>query len=101
MWKEFADKHNIAATEEDVARLKRGLSGFYAAVESINHPSAGGYIQLHHGQKIRNALNREMGDQLASTVAMVLDEMPSHWPPKFKASVAYHLSPLLADVINS
>ncbi|NEJ73803.1 hypothetical protein GR197_25220 [Rhizobium phaseoli] len=97
----FAAKHDIAATADDVARIRRGLARLYAAVEAIELVSDA-YIQLHAGEAIRSAfLKHNPVSGQGHGVAIALAEMPSEWPPKYRASVAYHLSPLLEEVINS
>ncbi|MDW9543316.1 hypothetical protein GOA55_13935 [Sinorhizobium meliloti] len=97
----FATKHDIAATAEDVARIRRALSRFYTAVETAE-PVADTYIQLHTGDSIRAAFikHNPLSGQ-AHGVSMAITEMPEAWPPKYRASVAYHLAPLLDDVVNS
>lgn len=98
---EFAAKHDIAATPEDVARIRRALTKLYGAIEAAN-PVYDTFIQLHAGEAIRAAFlkcNPLHGQ--GHGVSMTLAEMPAHWPPKYRASVAYHLAPLLSDVVNS
>jgi len=97
----FATKHDIAATAEDVARIRRALDRFYTAVETAE-PVSDTYVQIHAGDPIRAAFikHNPLSGQ-AHGVSMVLAEMPETWPPKYRTSVAYHLSPLLADAINS
>lgn len=98
---EFAAKHDIAATAEDVARIRRALTKLYGAIEATN-PIANTYIQLDAGEGIRKAfLKHNPLHSQGHGVAMVLAEMPSEWPPRYRASVSYHLAPLLDDVVNS
>ncbi|RVN85121.1 hypothetical protein [Sinorhizobium meliloti] len=97
----FAIRHDIAATAEDVARIRRALDRFYTAVETAE-PVADSYIQLHAGEAIRSAFvkHNPLSGQAHGT-AMAMEEMPEAWPPKYRASVAFHLSPLLDEVIDS
>ncbi|AWM24958.1 hypothetical protein [Sinorhizobium fredii] len=97
----FAAKHDIAATSEDVARIRRVLGRLYDAVEAIE-PVADTYIQIHAGDAIRSAFikHNPLSGQ-AHGAALALAEMPASWPTKYRASVAYHLSPLLEEVTNS
>lgn len=97
----FATKHDIAATAEDVARIRRALDRFYTAVETAE-PVADTYIQLHVGEVVRAAfIKHNPLSGHAHGTAMTMAEMPEAWPPKYRASVAYHLAPLLDDVVNS
>lgn len=96
----FATKHDIAATAEDVARIKAALQRFYGAVETIDAPRRG-WIQLHDGPAIRTAFEKHNPSTPAHGAAMAISEMPEHWPSTYRASVCYHLSPLLDDVVNS
>lgn len=97
----FATRHDIAATAEDVARIRRALDRFYESIVAEN-PVSDTYAQLHAGEAIRAAFikHNPLSGQ-AHGVSIVLAEMPEHWPTKYRASVAYHLSPLLDDVVNS
>lgn len=97
----FAARHDIAATAEDVTRISRALGRFYTAIETAE-PVADTYIQIHTGDAIRSAFikHNPLSGQ-AHGASMVLAEMPETWPPKYRASVAYHLSPLLEEVVNS
>ncbi|MBX5243275.1 hypothetical protein [Rhizobium sp. NLR3b] len=98
---EFATKHDIAATAADVSRIRSALDRFYAAVAAAT-PVADSYIQLHAGQAIRGFfLQHNPLSGQGHGVALALAEMPAAWPPKYCASVAYHLAPLLDEVINS
>ncbi|WEX75062.1 hypothetical protein PYH37_000395 [Sinorhizobium numidicum] len=94
----FAAKHDIAATSEDVTRIRRALSRFYDAVEAID-PVRRGWIQLHDRPAIMTAFERHQhaGTRRCNGMA----EMPQHWPTTYRASVCYYLAPLLADVVNS
>ncbi|EPE98597.1 hypothetical protein [Rhizobium grahamii] len=97
----FAAKHDIAATGSDVARIRNSLQRFYEAVAAAQ-PVADTYVQQYHGDSIRAAFLRHnplAGQGHGAAVAMA--EMPSAWPTKYRASVAYHLSPLLEEVVNS
>ncbi len=96
----FAKKHDMAATTEDVARIKRHLSKFYEAVELIDRVRDG-WIQLHDGEAVRKAFAKQFSHPTGFDAALAIAEMPVHWPTKYRASVAYHLAPLLDDVINS
>jgi hypothetical protein len=96
----FAKKHDMAATTEDVARIKRHLSKFYEAVELIDRVRDG-WIQLHDGDAIRKALAKQFNPPTGFDAALAMSEMPTHWPTTYRASVAFHLCPLLDDVINS
>lgn len=96
----FAIKHNLCAVADDVARIKRHLAKFYAAVETIDRPRQG-YIQLYDGASVRSAFSAAMKSTLAIDAAIAMAEMPEHWPTKYRASIAYHLAPLLDDVVNS
>ncbi|NRP70596.1 hypothetical protein ILFOPFJJ_01477 [Ensifer psoraleae] len=96
----FAEKHNLCAVPADVARIKRQLRDFYSAVEKIDRPGHH-YIQLHNGDAVRAALARQ-GDLWGGFGAgIALAEMPANWPTKYRASVSYHLAPLLEEVVNS
>ncbi|MDW9761626.1 hypothetical protein GOB02_18890 [Sinorhizobium meliloti] len=97
----FGIRHDIAATAEDVARIRRALDRFYTAIETVE-PVADTYIQLHAGEAVRGAFikHNPLSGQ-AHGIAMAMAEMPETWPPKYRASVAYHLAPLLDDVVNS
>ncbi|EJC75546.1 hypothetical protein Rleg10DRAFT_5820 [Rhizobium leguminosarum bv. trifolii WSM2012] len=98
---EFAAKHDIAATAADVSRIRSALDRFYAAVAAAN-PIADFYVQLHAGEAIRAAfLKHNPLSGQGHGVAVALAEMPAAWPTKYRASVAYHMAPLLAEVINS
>ncbi|MBY5585293.1 hypothetical protein [Rhizobium leguminosarum] len=97
----FASKHDIAATAADVSRIRSALDRFYAAVAAAT-PVADSYIQIHAGEAIRASFlqhNPLSGE--GHGVALTLAEMPAAWPPKYCASVAYHLAPLLDEVLNS
>lgn len=96
----FAAKHNIAATSEDVARIRLALGRFYQAVEAIDVP-CDGWIQLHHGPAVRTALEEHNPSTPAHGAAMAMAEMPERWPTTYRASVAYHLAPLMDEVIDS
>jgi hypothetical protein len=96
----FSKKHDMAATTEDVARIKRHLSKFYEAVELIDHVRDG-WIQLHDGEAIRKAFAKQFNHPTGFDAALAMAEMPSAWSTKYRASVAYHLAPLLSDVVNS
>ncbi|MDX0592405.1 hypothetical protein GOD07_25790 [Sinorhizobium medicae] len=97
----FATKHDIGATAGDVARIKAALQRFYGAVETVE-PIADTYVQIHAGEAIRAAFikHNPLSGQ-AHGAAMAMAEMPENWPTKYRASMAYHLAPLLADAINS
>ena len=96
----FAAKHDIAATAEDVARIRRSLGKFYDAVEAIDAPRQG-WIQIHDGPAVRAAFEKRNPSTPAHGAAMAMAEMPEHWPTTYRASVAYHLSSLLEEVVNS
>ena len=97
----FANKHDIAATSADVARIRNSLLRFYEAVASTE-PVADSYIQIHAGEAIRAAfLKHNPLSGQGHGVALALAEMPPAWPPKYRASVGYHLAPLMEGVINS
>ncbi|MBY3255564.1 hypothetical protein HFO09_07640 [Rhizobium laguerreae] len=97
----FASKHDIGATSQDVTRIRRGLARFYASVEALE-PVSDAYIQLHAGEAILRAfLKHNPLSGQGHGVAIALSEIPQAWPPKYRASVAYHLGPLLEEVINS
>jgi len=96
----FASKHDIAATPQDVARIKAALQRFYAEVEAID-PVRRGWIQLHDGPAIRSEFEKYNPSTPAHGAAMAMAEMPEHWPTTYRASVCYHLAPLLHDVVNS
>ncbi|MDE3825172.1 hypothetical protein I7F13_23695 [Sinorhizobium meliloti] len=96
----FAEEHNLCAIPADVARIKRQLRNFYSAVEKIDRPGHH-YIQLHNGDSVRAALARQADLWGGMGVSMVLAEMPETWSPKYRASVCYHIAPLLDDVVNS
>lgn len=96
----FAARHDIAATAEDVACIKAALQRFYSAVEAIDAPRRG-WIQLHDGPAIRTAFEKHNPSTPAHGAAMAMAEMPDHWPTTYRASVCYHLSPMLDDVVNS
>lgn len=97
---EFATKHDIAATQQDVTRIKAALQRFYGAVEAID-PVRRGWIHLHDGPAIRTAFEKHNPSTPAHGAAMAMAEMPEHWPSTYRASVCYHLAPLLDEVINS
>lgn len=99
-WQEFATRHHLCAVAEDVARIKRQLAKFFAAVELIDPPHSG-YIQLYHGAAIRDAFTATMQTSMACDAAIAMAEMPPTWPTKYRASVAFHLAPLLDEVVNS
>jgi hypothetical protein len=96
----FATKHSLCATPNDVARISRQLAKFFGAVETIDSPHRG-YIQLYDGEAVRSAFQSAMQSDMAVDAAIAMAEMPEHWPTKYRASVAYHLAPLLDDVVNS
>ena len=96
----FATKHNLCAVPEDVARIKRQLARFFDAVEEIE-PLHDGYVQLYHGDAVRSAFRTAMQSDMAVDAAIAIAEMPERWPTKYRASVAYHLAPLLDEVVNS
>lgn len=96
----FAAKHRLSAVSDDVARIRRQLAKFYSAVEMIDPPRQG-YIQLYDGASVRSAFTDAMESDMAADAVIALAEMPERWPPKYRASVAYHLAPLLDDVVNS
>ncbi|MNV89871.1 hypothetical protein D3C71_1842020 [compost metagenome] len=81
-------------------RVKAQLSSFFSAVENIERPG-NYYIQLNHGDAIRAELAKRSDLWGGFGAAMAMAEMPEHWPTKYRASVAYHLAPLLEDVVNS
>lgn len=97
---DFAKKYNMAATDEDVARVKRELAAFYADVERID-PLLTHHVQLDDGQAIRAAIDKRSSLWGAQGAVMAINEMPEHWGPRYKASVGYHLGPLMHEVINS
>lgn len=99
-WQEFASRHNLCAVADDVARIKRQLTKFFSAVETIDPPHSG-YVQLYDGAAIRSAFSATMQTSMAYDAAIAMVEMPSTWPTKYRASVAYHLAPFLDDVVNS
>ncbi|UGX87105.1 hypothetical protein [Phyllobacterium meliloti] len=102
----FEKKHNIAATRDDVTKIKNRLRKFYKAVETIDRPHDG-YIQLYHGDAVRKAAESAFGASIGQTWTLAMDaaiairEMPEEWSTKYRASVAYHLAPILSDVVNS
>jgi hypothetical protein len=96
----FATKHSLCAATGDVARVKRQLAKFYAAVELIDPPRCG-YVQLYDGEAVRSAFTATMHSTMAIDAAIAMAEMPEHWPTRYRASVAYHLCPLLDEVVNS
>jgi len=96
----FAAKHDIAATAEDVARIRRAIGKFYDAVEAVDAPRQG-WIQLYDGPAIRAAFEKHNPSTPAHGAAMAMAEMPEHWPTTYRASVCYHLAPLLDDAVNS
>ncbi|PDS68916.1 hypothetical protein [Rhizobium phaseoli] len=98
---EFATKHDIAATAADVSRIRTALGRFYGAVAAAT-PVADSYIQIPHGEAIRASfLQHNPLSGQGHGVALALAEMPAEWPPKYRASVAYHLAPLMDGVVNS
>ena len=96
----FATKHNITATPGDVRRIKAQLASLYSAIETIARPSDG-YAQLFHGDAIRAEIASRSDLWGGFGAAMAMAEMPDVWSTKYRASVAYHLAPLLGDVVNS
>ncbi|YCI04019.1 hypothetical protein M1D34_07275 [Ensifer sp. D2-11] len=96
----FIEKHNLTAASEDVRRVKAQLSSFFTAVENIERPG-NYYIQLYHGDSIRAELAKRSDLWGGFGASMAMAEMPVTWPTKYRASVAYHLAPLLDDVVNS
>jgi hypothetical protein len=99
-WQAFAARHGLCAVAVDVARIKRHLAKFYAAVETID-PPCDGYIQLYHGEAVRSAFQTAMKSNMAIDAAIAMAEMPVSWPTKYRASVSYHLAPILYEVVNS
>jgi hypothetical protein len=97
---EFAARHGLEATQQDVARIRRQLARFFADVEAMEQPGDW-YIQLYRGEAVRAAFTRALKSSLAIDAAIAMAEMPGHWPTTYRASVAYHLAPLLDDVVNS
>lgn len=96
----FIEKHNITATPDDVRRIKAQLNSLYSSIETIARP-ADTYIQLFHGDSIRAEIASRSDLWGGFGAAMAMAEMPASWSTKYRASVAYHLSPLLSDVVNS
>lgn len=99
-WPAFAARHNLCAVADDVARIKRHLAKFFAAVELIDPPHSG-YIQLYDGEGVRSAFRKTMQSNMAIDAAIAMAEMPASWPTKYRASVSYHLAPILYEVVNS
>lgn len=96
----FPTKHNIAATPEDVRRIQTQLSSLFTAIETIERPTDA-YVQLDRGNAIRAELASRSDLWGGFGAAMAMAELPAEWPTKYRASIAYHLSPLLDEVINS
>jgi hypothetical protein len=96
----FSTKHNLTATSEDVRRIRAQLTSLYSSIETIARPSDS-YVQLYHGDAIRAEIASRSDLWGGFGAAMAMSEMPAHWPTKYRASVAYHLAPLLSDVVNS
>lgn len=97
---DFAKKYDMAATDQDVARIKGQIGAFYSDVERIA-PMLNHYIQLHEGKAIRAAIGKRDSLYGAQGAVMAINEMPEIWGPQYRASVGYHLAPLLDEVVNS
>lgn len=100
MTNEFEKRHNIAATPDDVRRIRKSLTKFYAAVRVID-PLHDGWIQLHDGPAMRAAFEKHNTTTPAAGVSIALDEMPMEWPPRYRALVMHHLARLLDEGVNS
>jgi hypothetical protein len=96
----FTTKHNLTATSDDVRRIKAQLTSLYSAIETIQRPTDG-YVQLYNGDAIRAEIASRSDLWGGFGAAMAMSEMPDQWSTKYRASVAYHLAPLLSDVVNS
>lgn len=87
----------LASTPEDKARVKRALDAFYISVEQIARPNAG-YVQAEHGDEIRRSASK-LPFQSAFAAAVAISAMPVSWPIKYRASIAAHLAPMMAEVV--
>lgn len=96
----FIKKHDLTATSDDVRRIKAQLTSLYSSIETIAGRSDG-YIQLCHGDAIRAEIASRSDLWGGFGAAMAMAEMPEAWSTKYRASIAYHLAPLLGDVVNS
>ena len=96
----FATKHNITATSDDVRRIKAQLASLYSSIETNARPSDGN-VQLYHGDAIRAEIASRSDLWGGFGAAMAMAEMPEAWSTKYRASIAFHLAPLLGDVVNS
>lgn len=96
----FATKHDITATSDDFRRINAQLKSLYAAIETIARPSDS-YAQLDKGDAIRAEIAKRSDLWGGFGAALAMAEMPEAWPTKYRASIAFHLAPLLDDVINS
>lgn len=98
----FADRNGLIFKDYEPEKMNARLARFYRAVEKITGPltdySWTG-IDPSFGDAVRGAFKKRLaGRELTDfhMFGMVLQQMPRHWTPRYRASVAYFLAPLSA-----
>lgn len=99
---EYADRTGLTLTAEQSEEMKHKLASFYDAIEkAVGHPDQYCSTGIDGGfaDTVRLAYAKTLAGHVLTDfhmVGMILHQMPAYWPPRYRASIAYFLSPLCA-----